>query len=106
MVRNLIAALTFIAGGYILQRGNVTDKDVALHHYQYFFLMIIILSVTGIIFGVVMNVVDIRKGGALNSRIRKWQQSNVESMRLISMEDLSKKYVDNNAATNSDDILK
>ncbi|XP_033740277.1 uncharacterized protein LOC117327395 [Pecten maximus] len=103
MVRNAIIALTFIAAGYILQRHNVTDKDVALHHYQYFFLMIITLSVIGIIFGVVMNVMDIRKESALNARICKWQQSNIETIGLISMEEPANTYYGNNDANESDE---
>ncbi|XP_033749393.1 major facilitator superfamily domain-containing protein 1-like [Pecten maximus] len=102
MARNSITALTFIAAGYILQRGHVTSVDETLRHYQHFFLMIIVLMSTGAIFGVVMNIVDIRKGGALNSRIRKWQQSNIEAIGLVSMEEPSK-YCGNSDAKESND---
>ncbi|XP_033740161.1 uncharacterized protein LOC117327309 [Pecten maximus] len=103
-LRNFTTALVFIAAGYMLQRGNMTDKDEAVHHYQHMFIMLLILSATGIIIGVVMNVMDIRKGGALNTRIRKWQQSNVENIELISKTEPSSEYGGNSDTKDSDDF--
>lgn len=92
MARNTMPALTFIASGYILQRGKVTNIDDALGRYQNFFYMLISLSIIGVIFGILMNAADIRGGGSLNSRIRRWKQSDTESLGLISMGDLSNTY--------------
>ncbi|XP_033740400.1 uncharacterized protein LOC117327468 [Pecten maximus] len=104
-VRSVTTALAFIAAGYILQRGNMIEKDEALKRYQYFFIMLLIVSAMGIICGIVMNVVDIRKGGAMNSRIRKWKRSDIETIGLISMADpSSSKYCGNSDAKDSDDI--
>ncbi|XP_069105176.1 uncharacterized protein [Argopecten irradians] len=103
MARNTMPALTFIASGYILKSGKVTNIDDALGRYQNFFFMLISLSIIGVIFGILMNAADIREGGSLNSRIRRWKNSDMESLGLISMGDLSNTYCgskDTNEGTN------
>ncbi|XP_069136584.1 lysosomal dipeptide transporter MFSD1-like [Argopecten irradians] len=92
MVRNSIFALTFIAAGYTLQRGTITDIDEALLRYHRFFIMLICMSVIGILCGVLMNIVDYRQDGKLNGRMRSWKQSELENIGLISMGDSPDNY--------------
>ncbi|XP_069114834.1 lysosomal dipeptide transporter MFSD1-like [Argopecten irradians] len=83
-VRNALIALAFIATGYILQRHQMTDTEDVLLHYKRMFITLITLSSMGVLFGIMMNVLDYRKDGALNARLSRWQNSSMENIKLIS----------------------
>ncbi|XP_033732253.1 uncharacterized protein LOC117321773 [Pecten maximus] len=92
LLRNMSISGTSVATGYILKRQKVTDLDEALKGYQHFFIMLIIMSSTGVLCGVVMNVLDFQKGCTLNSRIKRWRQSSDEAIELMSTMPSSNNY--------------
>ncbi|OWF51136.1 major facilitator superfamily domain-containing protein 1-like [Mizuhopecten yessoensis] len=101
LLRNLNVAVIFLASGYILQRHNVESVEDALCYYQHFFLMLIIMASMSVVCGVVMNVLDIRKACALNSRLARWRKSNMETMGLMSMTEPSSQYCGTDRVNNN-----
>ncbi|XP_069124174.1 lysosomal dipeptide transporter MFSD1-like [Argopecten irradians] len=83
-VRNIFIAVVSVATGYILQRHKVTTLEVALTNYQHYFIMLLTLSSTGTVCGVLMNIVDFRKGCSLNGRLKRWMETGTETTRLLS----------------------
>ncbi|XP_021351419.1 uncharacterized protein LOC110449112 [Mizuhopecten yessoensis] len=110
LVRNTVTALTFVVSGYVLQRQKTTDVEVELDGYNHLFLMLVMMSSIGVLCGALMNILDTSKAGALNSRITRWRQSNMETIGLMSMTEPTGQYCGtdgvNNTTVSDDQSMK
>ncbi|XP_033762004.1 uncharacterized protein LOC117343656 [Pecten maximus] len=84
--------LTNLSVGTIVENKERLSHETQIHAYQHALLLMTALSVMAVLSGVLLNIIDIRRGDGVNRRFIKEKVRGLDTTDLILDDKLNKRY--------------